>query len=292
MTVIQHPDLDDTLVRTADHLMCRAAEYHEMSLRQMHSARPRHRQPRSAGHRIAVGSAAAAALVGVALVGSFIGGSPTGQSRVAEAAWSAVPSVATTTDVELIARDCSTIVRDIFAPTATPPQGAPNVSVPGWSLEPMLVDVRGTTTSALYHLQTRAAVCMRFGDGSVNVGSFDMPELPVGTGSGTGSVSPIPIDVAGETVLLLAGFVPNASQNPDTVSPWLVSIEQEGEEPIEATVAGDGRFMAWTPHRVPVTVRFVDTSTGAETRLTSIDLDAASVIELPGPQTTIVVSNP
>ena len=277
--------IEELLVRSGDYLMERTAQYRKQPV---HTSVARQDAPRRY-RRVLVGTAAVATLCVTALAGSFIGGTSTGKVDVAEAAWSAIPATPTAEQVKKVQLDCN-----ITSETLAKSEGVPPASIPDYILEPSLVDVRGTTTTAVYFTWTTAKMCVQFGDGSI-----DAPEVAMTRSDESAWQEPIALDLfADVSATMILGFLPpnisdtdpNSTGESDKLieSQWEAYIDGPGVERTKASVNGAmERFVGWVPTTGNFKVTFVNTKTGeervVETRTGSPGLS-------PTPQTTVVVS--
>jgi hypothetical protein len=269
------PDLEELLRRAAGHLTTRGSEYLEHPVtREIPTASPSRRT-----RRILIGSAAAGTLAVVALAGSFIGGTSSGKVDVAEAAWSAIPATPTPEQVEKVQIDCGTsaetlaeqetAAQSLVSGDSIPPI-SPN-SIPDYMLEPALVDVRGTTTTAVYFTWTQATLCVQFGDGSIQA-----PQVMMSRSDEFAWQYPIALDLFADiSASMILGFLPpnisgsdpNATGESDKIieSQWEVYVDAPGVERTKASVNGAmERFVAWVPTTGDLKITFVNTKTGEE----------------------------
>lgn len=276
--------IEELLVRSGDYLMERTAQYREQPV---HTSTARQDAPRRY-RRVLVGTAAAATLCVTALAGSFIGGTSSGKVEVAEAAWSAIPATPTAEQVENVTLDCGITVNQLATIENVPP-----VSIPDYMLEPALVDVRGTTTTAVYFSWTQATMCVQFGDGSTQA-----PQVNMSRTGESAWTEPIALDLLEDfPATMILGFLPpnisdtdpNATGESDKIieSQWEAYIDGPSVERTKASVNGAlERFVAWVPATGEFTITFVNTKTGeervVETRTGSLGFKLA-------PQTTVVV---
>jgi hypothetical protein len=244
---MNHPhetkELDDALGRAGDYLMRRTLEYRETPIVVSAGATSARR-----GKRLLVGTAAAATLCVTALAGSFIGGTSSGKVDVAMAVWSAVPSAPTDDLIKQSKNNCH-FTNELLA-------GYEDVTVasfPQDMLEPALIDVRGTTTTAVYFTPTHAVLCVQFADGSVSLN-----DLVMGPDDGNGWKTPstITVDIerndGGEpfTVTMIVGSLPDREI-------WDPYIKVDGIETVAATKSEKwGRYIAWIPGEVSGLVAF------------------------------------
>lgn len=267
--------IEELLVRSGDYLMERTAQYREQPV---HTSTARQDAPRRY-RRVLVGTAAAATLCVTALAGSFIGGTSSGKVEVAEAAWSAIPATPTAEQVKKVQLDCNITAENLAeAETAmlaeTTGQSIPPISpnsIPDYMLEPSLVDVRGTTTTAVYFTWTTAKMCVQFGDGSI-----DAPEVAMTRSDESAWQEPIALDLfADVSATMILGFLPpNISDtDPNSIgesdkiieSQWEAYIDGPGVERTKASVNGAmERFVGWVPTTGNFKVTFVNTKTGEE----------------------------
>ena len=282
--------IEELLARSGDYLMERTAQYREQPVHistARQDAPPRYR-------RVLVGTAAAATLCMTALAGSFIGGSSPGKVDVAEAAWSAVPATPTAEQVTRTRNDCGISANQLATFESVPP-----ASIPDYMLEPSLVDVRGTTTTAAYFTWTQATLCVQFADGSMS-----MAQIPMLRPDELAWQKPTAREIEVEDVpaTMIVGFLPpnqtgtdpSSTQESDaiTVTQWEAYIEGPGVERTKASVSPSmERFVAWVPSIGNWTVTFVNTTTGEErvvANVTAVSSDRWAV----SPNTTVVVPNP
>jgi hypothetical protein len=284
--VHDNDSIEEMLVRSGDYLMERTAQYREQPARASTSRRvepPRYR-------RLLVVTAAVATLCATALAGSFIGGTPSGNVEVAEAAWSAIPATPTAEQVENVTLDCGITVNQLATIENVPP-----ASIPAYMLKPALVDVRGTTTTAVYFTWTQATLCVQFGDGSIRA-----PEVSMARPDEFAWQEPIALDLFADiSATMILGFLPpnitgsdpNSTGESDKLieSPWEAYVDGPGLERTRASVNGAmERFVAWVPATGEFKITFVNTTTGeervVEARTGSLGMQLA-------PQTTLVVPN-
>jgi hypothetical protein len=254
--------IEELLVRSGDYLMERTTQYREQPARTSVSrqgAPLRHR-------RVLVGTAAAATLGVTALAGSFIGGTSSGTVDVAEAAWSAIPATPTAEQVEKVQLDCGITVNTLATIESVPP-----ASIPDHMLEPALVDVRGTTTTAVYFTWTQATLCVQFGDGSIQV-----PQIPMVSLDEFAWQEPTALDLLADiSATMIVGFLPpnisaidpRSTSESDTVieSQWEAYVDGPGVERTKASVnAVMGRYVAWVPTTGNFRITFVNSLTGEE----------------------------
>ena len=254
--------IEELLVRSGDYLMERTAQYREHPV---HISTARQGAPRRY-RRVLIGTAAASTLCVTALAGSFIGGTSTGKVDVAEAAWSAIPATPTAEQVKKVQLDCN-ITSEILAKS----EGVPPASIPDYMLEPSLVDVRGTTTTAVYFTWTTAKMCVQFGDGSI-----DAPEVAMTRSDESAWQEPIALDLFADfPATMILGFLPpnisdtdpNSTGESDKIieSQWEAYIDGPGVERTKASVNGAmERFVGWVPTTGNFKVTFVNTKTGEE----------------------------
>lgn len=254
-------DIDDVLGRAGDYLMRRTAEYRETPIVVSAGATSARR-----GKRLLVGTAAAASLCVTALAGSFIGGTSSGKVDVALAAWSAVPATPTAEQVEKVKLDCG-----ITSETLATSEGVPPASIPAYMLEPSLVDVRGTTTTAVYFTWSKAKLCVQFGDGSI-----DAPEVEMTRHDEFAWQEPIALGLFSDiSATMILGFLPpnktgtdpNSTQESDTITDtqWEAYVDAPGVERTKASVSPSmERFVAWVPTTGSFKITFVNTKTGEE----------------------------
>ncbi|MBU3688010.1 MAG: hypothetical protein B7C54_09770 [Acidimicrobiales bacterium mtb01] len=268
-------EIEATLRRAAGHLARRGSEYLEHPVMEQ----PVMKVDGARGRRLLVGTAAAATLCATALVGSFIGGTSSGKVDVAKAAWSAVPARPTAEQVNKVKLDCG-ITAEILAKSETAvqletlgrsiPPISPN-SIPDYMLEPSLVDVRGTTTTAVYFTWTTAKMCVQFGDGSI-----DAPEVAMTRSNESAWQEPIALDLFSDiSATMILGFLPpsisgsdpNSTGESDKIieSQWEAYVDAPGVERTKASVNGAmERFVAWVPTAGNFKITFVNTKTGEE----------------------------
>ncbi|MBU3688012.1 MAG: hypothetical protein B7C54_09760 [Acidimicrobiales bacterium mtb01] len=249
---MNHPhesqELDDVLGRAGDYLMRRTAEYREtpvvMNVRPISTRR---------GKRLLVGTAAAATLCVTALAGSFIGGTSSGKVDVAKAAWSAIPSAPTDDLIKQTKNNCH-----ITNETLAGYEGATVATFPQDMLDPALIDVRGTTTTAVYFTPSHAVLCVQFADGSVSVN--DMPMGPNDGNDGNGWKTPgtITVKIDGNDgtesfmATMIVGYLPDGEN-------WDPYIKVDGIETVAATKSERwGRYIAWIPGEVSGLVAMVN----------------------------------
>ncbi|MFN5793036.1 MAG: hypothetical protein ACK44X_10715 [Burkholderiales bacterium] len=254
--------IEELLVRSGDYLMERTARYREQPVRTSASRQDAPRRYR----RVLVGTAAAATLCVTALAGSFIGGTSSGKVDVAEAAWSAIPATPTAEQVNKAKLDCGITAEILAAGENVPPN-----SIPDYMLEPSLVDVRGTTTTATYFTWTKAKLCVQFGDGSI-----DAPEVEMTRHDEFAWQEPIALDLFADiSATMILGFLPpnisdtepNSTGESDKIieSQWEAYVDAPGVERTKASVNGAmERFVAWVPTTGNFKVTFVNTKTGEE----------------------------
>jgi hypothetical protein len=236
-----------------------------------------------------------------ALAGSFIGGTSSGKVDVADAAWSAIPVTPTAEQVKKVQVDCGNSAESLAeAETAmlaetigeSIPPISPN-SIPDYMLEPALVDVRGTTTVAVYFTWSQATLCVQFGDGSLLA-----PQVAMSKTSESAWKEPIALDLLEDfPATMILGFLPpNISDtDPNSTgesgkiieSQWEAYIDGPGVERTKASVNGAlERFVAWVPATGEFKITFMNTTTGeervVETRTGSLGVSLA-------PQTTVEV---
>jgi len=239
-------ELDDVLGRAGDYLMRRTAEYRETPI-----AASAGMMAGRKGKRILVGTAAAATLCVTALAGSFIGGTSSGKVDVVEAAWSAVPAAPTDDLIEQSKNNCH-----ITNETLAAYEGATVATFPQDMLEPALIDVRGTTTTAVYFTPTHAVLCVQFADGSVSVNDLVMGPNDGNDGNGWKTPSTITVDIEGNdggepfTATMIVGYLPDGEI-------WDPYIKVDGIETVAATKSEKwGRYIAWIPGEVSGLVAF------------------------------------
>jgi hypothetical protein len=282
---MNHPhetkELDDALGRAGDYLMRRAAEYRETPIVVSAGAPPARR-----GKRLLVGSAAVATLCVTALAGSFIGGTSPGEVEVAEAAWNAVPAAPTEEQVRSVQLECG-----ITASQLATIENVPPASIPEYMLEPALVDVRGTTTTAVYFTWSAATLCVQFGDGSVY-----LPQIPMAISDEFAWQEPTAHDLSQDTsATMIVGVLPpnttetdpNATRESEAISDsqWEAYVEGPGIERTTASINGVmGRYVAWVPVTGDFSVAFVNVVTGEE-RVVEVLTGISPRLT---PQTTIV----
>lgn len=262
MKDVNDNSIEELLVRSGDYLMERTAQYREQPVHtsSAHQDAPRHYR------RVLVGTAAAATLCVTALAGSFIGGTSSGKVEVAEAAWSAIPATPTAEQVKKVQLDCG-ITAEVLAGSENVP---PN-SIPDYMLEPSLVDVRGTTTTAVYFTWTKAKMCVQFGDGSI-----DAPEVAMPRSDEFAWQEPIALDLFSDvSATMILGFLPpnisdsdpDSTQESDNITDtqWEAYVDAPGVERTKASVSPSmERFVAWVPTTGNFRVTFVNTKTGEE----------------------------
>jgi hypothetical protein len=269
------PDLEELLRRAAGHLTTRGSEYLEHPVtREIPTVAPSRR-----ARRVLIGSAAVATLAVVALAGSFIGGSSSGKVEIVKAAWSAVPATPTAEQVNKVKLDCG-ITAESLAKSETAqqletlggsiPPISPN-SIPDYMLEPSLVDVRGTTTTAVYFTWTTAKLCVQFGDGSI-----DAPEVAMTRSDEGAWQEPIALDLFADiSATMILGYLPpnisdsdpNSTGESDKIieSQWEAFVDAPGVERTKASVNGTmERFVAWVPTTGNFRITFVNIKTGEE----------------------------
>ncbi len=258
----EHDNLEDNLIKSGDYLMKRAVQYREQPV----VVAPTRRTASPRMRRVLVGAAAAATLTVTAVAGSFIGGTSSGKVDIARAAWSAVPATPTAEQVNKVKLDCG-ITAEILATSENVP---PN-SIPDYMLEPSLVDVRGTTTTATYFTWTKAKLCVQFGDGSI-----DAPEVEMTRNDEFAWQEPIALDLFSDiSATMILGFLPpnqtgtdpNSTQESDTITDtqWEAYVDAPGVERTKASVSPSmERFVAWVPTTGDFKVTFVNTKTGEE----------------------------
>lgn len=277
--------IKELLVRSGDYLMERASQYREQPV---HTSTARQDAPRRY-RRVLVGTAAAATLCVTALAGSFIGGTSSGKVDVADAAWSAIPVTPTAEQVKKVQLDCG-ITAEVLAGSENVP---PN-SIPDYMLEPSLVDVRGTTTTAVYFTWTKAKMCVQFGDGSI-----DAPEVAMPRSDEFAWQEPIALDLFSDvSATMILGFLPpnktgtdpNSTQESDTITDtqWEAYVDALGVERTKASVNGAmERFVAWVPTTGNFKITFVNTKTGEER---VVGATTGSLGFSVAPNTTVVIS--
>ena len=238
--------IEELLVRSGDYLMERTARYREQPVRTSASRQDAPRRYR----RVLVGTAAAATLCVTALAGSFIGGTSSGKVDVAKAAWSAVPATPTAEQVKKVQLECG-LTTDIIGQL----EDSPPASIPSYMLEPALIDVRGTTITAVYFTWRYAFACMQFADGSVQV-----KNIPMMNPGEDAWKTPSVVEVAREdmTATMILGFLPpnisdsdpNSTGESDKIieSQWGAHVEGPGVEKTQASINKSmGRFVSWIP---------------------------------------------
>ena len=281
--------IEELLVRSGDYLMERTAQYREQPVHTStarQDAPPRYR-------RVLVGTAAAATLCVTALAGSFIGGASSGKVDVAQAAWSAIPATPTAEQIKKSQLDCGITANQLATNESVPP-----ASIPDYMLEPALVDVRGTTTTAVYFTWTMATLCVQFADGSI-----DAPQLPMVRPNEFAWQKPAAVEVVREdmTATMIVGFLPpnqtgtdpNSTQESDTITTtqWEAYIEGPGVERTKASVSPSmERFVAWIPSTGNWTVTFVNTTTGEERVAANVMTDNSVPPWVLSPVTTVPFS--
>jgi hypothetical protein len=268
-------DIEQLLVRSGNYLMERTAQYREQPAKISTARQDAPRRYR----RVLVGTAAAATLCVTALAGSFIGGTSSGKIDVAKAAWSAVPATPTAEQVNKVKLNCG-ITAEVLAKSETAvqmetlgrsiPPISPN-SIPDYMLEPSLVDVRGTTTTAVYFTWTTAKICVQFADGSI-----DAPEVAMTRSNESAWQEPIALGLLGErSATMILGYLPpnisdsdpNSTGESDKIieSQWEAYVDAPGVERTKASVNGAmERFVAWVPTIGDFKITFVNTKTGEE----------------------------
>lgn len=279
--------IEELLVRSGDYLMDRTAQYREMPVR---TSRSREVAP-ARYRRVFVGSAAVVTLCVTALAGSFIGETSSGNIGIAEAAWSAVPAAPTAEQVERAQIDCGITVDQLATIESVPP-----ASIPAYMLEPALVDLRGSTTTAAYFTWRQAILCVQFADGSI-----DMKYISMLRPDEFAWQTPTAVEIVREdmTATMFVGFLPpnttgtdpNSTAESDTISAtqWEAYIEGPGVERTKASVSPSmERFVAWVPVTGDCTVTFVNTTTGEE-RVSQVVVTANSEPWILSPVTTIAV---
>lgn len=250
----KHNNLDEMLIKSGDYLMKRAVQYREQavvtaSVRRAASPRVR---------RVLVGTAAVATLTVTAVAGSLIGGTSSGKVEVAKAAWSTVPQTPTDDLVKQVKAKCP-ITNETMAAIEGTTLGTAEPS----RLEPALVDVRGTTITAVYFTPTHAVLCVQFVDGSVYIRDLSMGPNDGNPGNGweIGSIA-VKVQVDGMygeepfTATMVVGYLPPGSD-------WGAYVKVDGIETV--TASGNKkweRFVAWIPGDVSGVVAFVNKSTG------------------------------
>ena len=185
-----------------------------------------------------------------ALAGSFIGGTSSGKVDVAKAAWSAVPSAPTEAQVKNVRLACGIDVDNLGQIEDSPP-----ASIPSYMLEPALIDVRGTTVTAVYFTWRYAIACMQFADGSENV-----KIIPMMNPGEVAWKTPSVVEVVREdmTATMIVGFLPpnisdsdpNSTGESDKLfeSQWEAYVEGPGVEKTQASINKTmGRFVSWIP---------------------------------------------
>lgn len=288
--VHDNDSLEEMLVRSGDYLMERTAQYREQPV---HTSVSRQYEP-PRYRRVLVGTAAAATLCVTALAGSFIGGASSGKVDVALAAWSAVPAAPTAEQVTRTRNDCGISANQLATLESVPP-----ASIPDYMLEPSLVDVRGTTTTAAYFTWTQATLCVQFADGSMN-----MTQIPMLRPDEFAWQNPTAREIEVEDVpaTMIVGFLPpnrtgtdpGSTQESDTitVTQWEAYIEGPGVERTKASVSPSmERFVAWVPSIGNWTVTFVNTTTGEERVVANVTAGSSDRWEV-SPNTTVVEANP
>lgn len=242
-------EIEATLRRAAGHLARRGSEYLEHPVMEQPVVAVRGAR----GPRLLVGTAAAATLCVTALAGSFIGGASSGKVDVVKAAWSAVPSAPTDDLIKQSKNKCN-ITNDMMAAY----EGATVATFPQDMLEPSLIDVRGTTITAVYFTSTRALLCAQFADGGVYIN-----DLPMGPNDGNGWESPRAIVLEMDanqgsepfSATMIVGYLPDGSI-------WDPYIKVDGIETVAATKSERwGRYIAWIPGEVSGLVAFKNAST-------------------------------
>jgi hypothetical protein len=242
----QDQEIKATLRRAAGHLARRGSEYLEHPVTEQPFVQVRGAR----GRRLLVGTAAAATLCVTALAGSFIGGTSSGKVDVAKAAWSAVPSAPSAEQVKKVQLECG-LTTDIIAQL----EDSPPASIPSYMLEPALIDVRGTTITAVYFTWRYAFACMQFADGSVQV-----KNIPMMNPGEDAWKTPSVVEVVREdmTATMIVGFLPPniSDSNPNSTgesdkiieSQWEAHVEGPGVEKTQASINKTmGRFVSWIP---------------------------------------------
>jgi hypothetical protein len=162
-------------------------------------------------------------------------------------------------------------------------------------LVPALVDVRGTTTVAVYFTWSQATLCVQFGDGSLLA-----PQVAMSKTGESAWKEPIALDLLeGFPATMILGFLPpnisdadpNSTGESDKIieSQWEAHIDGPAVGRIKASVNGAlERFVAWVPVTGEFRITVVNTKTGedrvVDTRTGSLGFSLA-------PQTTIVESS-
>ena len=248
-------ELDDMLVRAGDYLMRRTVEYRETPV--VTTERPTSSRR---GKRLLVGTAAAATLCVTALAGSFIGGTSSRKVDVAKAAWSAVPAAPSDDLFKQSKVNCN-----ITNETLASYEGATVATFPQDMLEPALVDVRGTTVTAVYFASTRAVFCIQFGDGSSYINDLLMGPNDGNEGNGWESPRAIVLEIDANrssepfSATMIVGYLPDGL--PDG-SYWDPYIKVDGIETVAATKSERwGRYIAWIPGEVSGLVSFKNSLT-------------------------------
>ena len=242
----EHDNLDDRLIKSGDYLMIRAVQYREQPV----VVAPMRRTASPRMRRVLVGTAAAATLTVTAVAGSFIGGTSSGKVDVAKAAWSAVPATPTAEQVKNVRLECG-----LNADTLGQIEDSPPASIPSYMLEPALIDVRGTTVTAVYFTWRYAIACMQFADGSENVKT-----IPMMNPGEDAWKTPSVVEVVREdmTATMIVGFLPpnisdsdpNSTGESDKIieSQWEAHVEGPGVEKTQASINKTmGRFVSWIP---------------------------------------------
>lgn len=242
----EHDNLDDMLIKSGDYLMKRAVQYREQPV----VVAPMHRTTSPRMRRVLVGTAAAATLTVTAVAGSFIGGTSSGKVDIAKAAWSAVPSAPSSEQVKKVQLECG-LTTDIIGQL----EDSPPASIPSYMLEPALIDVRGTTITAVYFTWRYAFACMQFADGSVQV-----KNIPMMNPGEDAWKTPSVVEVVREdmTATMIVGFLPPniSDSNPNSTgesdklfeSQWEAHVEGPGVEKTQASINKSmGRFVSWIP---------------------------------------------
>lgn len=240
-------EIEATLRRAAGHLARRGSEYLEHPVMEQ----PVMKVDGARGRRLLVGTAAAATLCVTALAGSFIGGTTSGKVDIAKAAWSAIPSAPTDDLIRQSKINCH-----ITNETLAGYEGATVATFPQDMLEPALIDVRGTTTTAVYFTPTHAVLCVQFADGSVSVNDLPMGPNDGNDGNGWKTPSTITAAINGNdgaesfTATMIVGYLPDREN-------WDPYIKVDGIETVAATTSERwGRYIAWIPGEVSGLVAF------------------------------------
>ncbi len=242
----------------------------------MHTSTARQDAPRRY-RRVLIGTAAAATLCVTALAGSFIGGTSSGKVDVAKAAWSAVLSAPTDDLIKQSKNNCN-ISNDMMAAY----EGATVATFPQDMLDPSLIDVRGTTITAVYFTSTRALLCTQFADGGVYINDLLMgPNDAKGWESPRAIVLEMDAKQSSEpfSVTMIVGYLLDSEI-------WDPYIKADGIETVAATKSERwGRYIAWIPGEVSGLVAFKNALTDE-----GIDRPFSSDVKSPWkltPETTV-----